>query len=52
MNNGSAMWRSTTPGRLAVDDFASGPRAESTESTESFQPHFLEEEQIRRMRLR
>ena len=29
------------PGQLA-DDFASEPRAESAESTESFQPHFWE----------
>jgi hypothetical protein len=34
------------PGQVATGDFASGPRAESTESAESFQPHFLGEEQI------
>jgi hypothetical protein len=34
------------PGQIAGDEFANWPRAECTESTESFQPHVLGEEQI------
>ena len=36
-------------GQVAAGDFANGPHAESTESAESLQPHFVGEEQIRRM---
>ena len=43
------MWRAATLGQVVSGDFAN---AESTESTESFQPHFLGEEQIRRIVLR
>jgi hypothetical protein len=46
MNRGRAIWRSAMPGQVASGDFASGSHAESTESTESFQPHVLGEEQI------
>jgi len=35
-------------GQIAGGDFANRPRAESTESTESFQPHFLGRRTIRR----
>jgi hypothetical protein len=40
------MWCSAMPGQIAGGDFANRPRAESTESTESFQPRFWGEEQI------
>jgi hypothetical protein len=40
------MWCSTMPGQIAGGDFANRPRAESTESTESFQPDVLGEAQI------
>jgi hypothetical protein len=42
----------STAAQVTAGDFANRPRAESTESTESFQPHFWEKSKFRASVLR